>query len=136
MRTTGPGSSEPGSRHRPGRGMRVLAAVIFVSLLLLGLYTWIVLWWSYSEGERTGVVQKISRKGFLCKTWEGEMAMTTVPGVAPVMWQFTVRDGAAVGKVRETLGKRVVLHYTEHVGVPSSCFGDTPYYVDDVRTVE
>jgi hypothetical protein len=113
----------------------ILVGVIAAILLLAGLYTWLVLWWAYSEGERAGYVQKFSRKGYVCKTWEGELAMTTVPGTAPTLWLFTVRDDATVKKIHDTVGKRVALHYTEHVGIPSSCFGDTPYYVDDVRVI-
>jgi hypothetical protein len=102
-------------------------------VLLIAAYFFVVLHWAYSEGERSGVVQKFSRKGWLFKTWEGELAMSTVPGVAPVIWNFTVRDEAAVAQVSAGLGKQVVLHYTEHRGVPGSVFGETQYFVDSVR---
>ena len=91
--------------------------------------------WSYSDGERAGVLQKFSRKGWVCKTWEGELAMTTVPGVAPELWQFTVRDDQVARHINGALGKRVTLHYREHPGVPTSCFGQTRYYVDAIRPV-
>ncbi|MBK7593796.1 MAG: hypothetical protein IPP98_05285 [Gemmatimonadetes bacterium] len=100
--------------------------------MLFSIYAGAALNWAYSEGERAGVLQKFSNKGWLCKTWEGEIAMTTVPGVAPVMWIFTVRDDQVAKSMSEAVGKRVVLHYAEHRGVPTTCFGDTPYFVDKV----
>ncbi len=124
-----------GGKLRSQRGgilLWLLFAVGVAALLAAG-YLYAVLHWPYSDGERSGVIQKLSRRGWLAKTWEGELAMSTVPGVAPVIWSFTVRDPAAAAKVSATLGRTVVLHYTEHRGVPTSLFGDTPYFVDDVR---
>ena len=88
--------------------------------------------WSYSEGERAGVLQKFSRRGWVCKTYEGELAMSIVPGVAPTIWDFSVRDEPVVPRLSAAIGKRVVLHYTEHRGVPTTCFGQTAYFVDSV----
>ena len=65
---------------------------ILGALLLIGLYTAFMLWWSYSEGERAGVLQKFSKRGWICKTHEGELAMYVVGGVAPQIWNFSVRD--------------------------------------------
>ena len=115
--------------------MGILVGLLGAALVLSGLYTWFVLWWAYSEGERAGYVQKFSRKGYVCKTWEGELAMTTVPGVAPTIWTFTVRDQAVVREIQNSVGKHVALHYTEHIGVPTTCFGDSPYYVDEIRAI-
>ena len=111
----------------------VLAVVVFVAL-----YVWTAFSWSYSKGERAGIIQKFSDKGWLCKTWEGEIAMTTVPGSAPVLWQFTVRNDSIAGALREMMGKegRVVLTYEEHRGVPTTCFGDTRYWVTGARLVK
>ena len=110
----------------------------FVALLLVlaVLYTWLALSWSYSEGERAGYVQKFSNKGWLCKTWEGELAMVAMPGSLAEKFAFSVRDAAVAAKVEKTMGKRVALVYQEHRGVPSSCFGDTEHFVVDVRSVE
>lgn len=113
----------------------IIAALIGIPLLVLTLYAGVVLHWSYSTGARAGVLQKFSKKGWVCKTWEGELAMTTVPGVAPTLWTFTVRDGHTAEQVGAMLGRRVMLHYAEHRGVPTRCFGDTPYYVDSVAVV-
>lgn len=109
---------------------------VLVLLLLFGLYTWLVLSWSYSKGERAGYVQKLSEKGWLCKTWEGELAMINVPGTLTEKFAFTVRNEATVEKINRSLGKRVSLIYEQHVGIPSSCFGETGYFVTDVREVQ
>jgi hypothetical protein len=111
--------------------LRLLAFLILLAALGAG-YTAFVLAFSYSAGDRAGVLQKFSRKGWICKTWEGELAMTTVPGVAPILWQFSVRDDRVAEQVRKALGRWVVVNYAEHRGLPTSCFGDTPYFVDSI----
>jgi hypothetical protein len=112
----------------------------FITLVVVGLlglagWTALALWWSYSEGERVGVLQKFSRKGWLCKTNEGELALYVVAGVAPQIWDFSVRDPAVARDLNAALGERVRLHYTEHRGLPTSCFGETAYFVDRVAPV-
>jgi hypothetical protein len=109
-----------------------LIAVLVLLAALGAAYTAFVLSFSYSSGDRAGMLQKFSRKGWVCKTWEGELAMTTVPGVAPVLWQFSVRDEHVAEQVRQALGHWVVVNYAEHRGVPTSCFGETPYFVDGI----
>ena len=109
-----------------------------LGIVLLGCasYTALALWWSYSEGERVGILQKLSRKGWVCKTYEGELALYIISGVTPQIWSFTVRDEAVAHRLNDSLGSRVRLHYQEHRGLPSSCFGDTTYFVDSVQAVE
>lgn len=109
-----------------------------VAVLLVGLvgYTWLTLHWSYSTGERSGYVQKLSKKGYVCKTWEGEMAMVSMPGTVSEKFQFTIPDVAIADKVNASVGKRVALQYEQHKWLPSSCFGDTEYFVTDVRVTE
>ncbi len=97
------------------------------------LWTLITLTFSYSDGDRIGYVQKFSRRGWVCRTWEGELAMTPVPGVQPQIFSFTIRDEAVAKRVKDAEGKRVAIHYKEKRGVPSSCFGDTSYFISDVR---
>jgi len=111
----------------------VLGGVLVTPILLFALYTWGTLGVSYSDGERAGVLQKFSRKGWLCKTYEGELAMTTVPGVAPTIWNFSVRDDQTAAQLRDAVGRKVMLHYEEHRGVPTNCFADTPYFVTGLR---
>lgn len=114
-----------------GWSWKILPAVI----VLFVLYTWLVLSWSFSEGERAGYVQKFSHKGWLCKTWEGELAMINMPGTLTEKFIFTVSDDAVAKKINASFGKRVSLVYEQHVGIPSSCFGDTEYFVTEVREV-
>jgi hypothetical protein len=108
---------------------------LFGALLLIGLYTLVLLWWSYSDGERAGVLQKFSERGWICKTHEGELAMYVVGGVAPQIWNFSVRDDAVAAELRAAVGKQVRLHYEEHRGLPTDCFGETDYFVDGIEVV-
>ena len=124
-----------GDRSRGGIVLVLLLALAAV-VAALALYTVFVLHWSYSEGERAGILQKFSRKGWVCKTWEGELAMSIVPGVTPTIWDFSVRDAGVARRMDAAVGRRVTLHYTEHRGVPTSCFAETPYFVDGIRIVE
>jgi hypothetical protein len=110
---------------------------IFIGLVLLAAvaWVWLTLTWSYSEGERAGYIQKLSRKGWLCKTWEGEIAMVTMPGAIPDRFEFSVRNEAVATKINAMAGQRVVLTYEQHKFVPSNCFGETEYFVTDARGV-
>jgi hypothetical protein len=113
--------------------------LLFLFLLVVAggvaLYVWGSLRWSYSDGERAGYIQKFSRKGWLCKTWEGELAMANLPGALQQTFQFSVRDPAVADLINRSMGQRVALHYEQHNGVPTSCFGETEYYVTRVQTV-
>ena len=111
--------------------------ILLVSVIaLFSLYVYIALNWSYSSGERAGFLQKVSHKGWICKTWEGELSLVAMPGAAPEKFLFTVRDDAIAQKVSAAAGKRVTLNYEQHKGLPSSCFGDTEYFVVDVKEIE
>jgi hypothetical protein len=117
---------------RVARGVLILVALA----ILLGVaWTWLTLTWSYSEGERAGVLQKFSKKGWLCKTYEGEVAQYIVGGVGPQIWYFSVRDEAVAQQLFKTVGQNVQVHYTEHRGIPTNCFGDTPYFATSVTPV-
>jgi hypothetical protein len=104
--------------------------------LLFSLYIYAAFSWSYSKGERAGFLQKVSNKGWICKTWEGELSLIAMPGVAPEKFLFTVRDDAVAEKLNAAAGKRVTLNYEQHKGLPSSCFGDTDYFVVGVTEIE
>ena len=114
----------------PRRAISIFAFVIIAAVALFALYTWVVLHWSYSEGERAGYLQKLSRKGWLCKTWEGEILLSSMPGAIPERFAFTVRDENVVRQLQAAMGQRVQLTYQQHIGVPTSCFGETEYFVD------
>jgi hypothetical protein len=113
----------------PPRAKAILASTIVTALALAALYIWTVLHWSYSEGERAGYLQKLSRKGWLCKTWEGEILLSSMPGAIPERFAFTVRDDAVVKQLQAAMGQRVQITYEQHVGIPTDCFGETSYFV-------
>jgi hypothetical protein len=108
---------------------------LFGALVLIALYTMLTLWWSYSEGERAGVLHKFSKRGWICKTYEGELAMYVVGGVAPQIWNFSVRDPNVAAELNRVVGQQVRLHYREHPGVPTNCFGDTAYFVESFELI-
>src|SRR5271157_2826564 len=125
----------PNSLPRRGSSRRALGWLFLIFLIVFGgawLWTWLTLAWAYSDGERAGVLQKFSRKGWICKTQEGELAQYVVAGVSPQIWQFSVRDPAVAAQLNKAVGERVQLHYTEHRGVPTDCFAETSYFVDRV----
>lgn len=105
---------------------------LLVPIALFALYTWATLTWVYSSGERVGNLQKISEKGYVCKTYEGEMVLVSMPGTQAEKFLFTVKSPVIFKKVNEMMGKRVRLYYEEHKGIPSTCFGETSYFVSDV----
>jgi hypothetical protein len=125
-------------RNSPSRIQRVLLLLVVVVIGGIALWTWLSLSWAYSDGERAGVLQKFARKGWLCKTFEGEIALYygggqyLGPGTSPQMWDFSVRDPAVAVALDKAVGHRVQLHYTEHPGIPSSCFAETRFFVDRV----
>jgi hypothetical protein len=110
--------------------------LLLVPIALFALYTWAALTWVYSSGERAGYVQKLSQKGFICKTYEGELVLVSMPGTQAEKFFFTVRDAAVAKRINETVGKRVRLIYEEHVGVPTTCFGETGFYIQDVQLLD
>ena len=112
-----------------------LIVALLVLALLAALYFWMALSWSYSSGERAGWVQKFSNKGWLCKTWEGELALVSLPGTSVEKFIFTVRDDAVAAQINKVMGHRVSLHYEQKVGLPTTCFGETRYYVTGVSTM-
>ncbi|HEX3234716.1 MAG TPA: hypothetical protein VHR41_11010 [Gemmatimonadales bacterium] len=119
----------------PRRAWLIALGALVVLFVLFSLYLGLAFAWSYSDGQRAGVLQKFSRKGWFCKTYEGELAMSIVPGVTPTIWEFSVRDPVVVNHLKSAIGNRVALHYTEHRGIPTTCFGQTNYFVDSVAIV-
>ena len=112
---------------------KVLIGLLLVVIAGITGFTWLTLHWSYSEGERAGFVQKFSRKGWVCKTWEGELAMVTLPGTIAEKFPFTVRDAAVAATLDANIGKRMSLHYEQHKWVPTACFGETEYFVTEAH---
>ena len=114
------------------RPLFYISTVLLAAAALFALYAWFTLSWSYSTGERAGYLQKFSERGWLCKTWEGEILMATMPGAIPERFPFTVREQAVARQLSAAIGQRVVLTYAQHKGIPTSCFGDTEYFVEKV----
>ncbi|HEU0290696.1 MAG TPA: hypothetical protein VFR39_08095 [Burkholderiales bacterium] len=116
--------------------IKSIMGIVIALVVVLGGYVLVVTYWSYSSGERAGWVQKLSSKGWLCKTWEGEMAMVSMPGTTTEKFYFTVWDDDVAAQINNAMGKRVALHYEEKVGIPTSCFGETRHYVTKVSVVD
>jgi hypothetical protein len=119
------------ARRRSRFGL-IAVLIVVLGLALFAAYTWASLHISYAEGERAGLLQKFSRKGWICKTWEGEILLTSMPGAIPEKFEFSVRDDGVARQLMDAMGKRVKLSYAQHKGVPTGCFGDTEYYVSNV----
>ena len=111
----------------------VLFAVLLVPIVIVALWVWVSLGYAYSSGERAGYIQKISKKGWICKTWEGELAMANLPGTMPQIFAFTVRNDSIANVIEQNAGKQVSLTYDQHRGVPTTCFGETEYFVTGVH---
>jgi len=112
------------------------ALIVLIPVLIFALWAGITLGYAYSKGDRAGYTQKISKRGWLCKTWEGELAQANLPGSMPQIFKFSVRNDSIAHLIEESLGKRVSLTYEEHRGVPTSCFGETDYYITNIHKLE
>ncbi len=111
----------------------IVTAILFA---LCALYLWFAFTWSYSTGERAGYVQKFSKTGWVCKTWEGELSMMSLPGQVPEKFHFTVRNNTVAERINQSLGKKIALNYDQYKGLPTSCFGNTEYFVSNVKNIE
>ncbi len=122
-------------KKKRNKALIILLALVLIPAVVIALWIWVALGYTYSKGDRAGYLQKISKKGWICKTWEGEIAMTPMPGATPQYFSFTVRNDSIAHLLEENAGKQVSLIYEEHRGVPTSCFGDTRYFVTGVRRI-
>jgi hypothetical protein len=116
--------------------LKYVIGIVLIPIGLFALYTWATITWVYSSGERAGYVQKLSHKGWICKTYEGELILVSMPGTQAEKFFFSVRDEAVAKRINQTVGKRVRLIYSEHIGVPTSCFGETRHFVSDVQLLD
>jgi hypothetical protein len=121
------------AQSKRNKALIVLLILILVPAVIISLWVWVTLGYTYALGERAGYVQKISKKGWLCKTWEGELAMANLPGTMPQIFSFTVRNDSIAHVIEQNAGKQVSLTYEQHRGVPTSCFGETEYFVIGVH---
>jgi hypothetical protein len=127
---------EDNSGKKKSRFLLWIVGILLVIVIGFISYTWLSLIWSFSKGERAGYIQKLSKSGWVCKTWEGEMAMVTMPGAIPDKFLFSIRNEEVAKRINALAGKRVVLVYEQHKGVPTSCFADTEYFIVDARMIE
>jgi hypothetical protein len=113
--------------------LRSVIGLSLTALLLLGSYLAFTYHYTYSQGESVGFVQKLSYKGWVCKTWEGEQirALASLPAI-PDKFFFTVRDDAVADQINTHIGQKVVMVYQQHRGLPT-CFGETEYFIVAVR---
>ena len=116
--------------------IKITVLLVVIVIILAAGYTTAALKWSYSKGEGVGYMQKFSEKGWLCKTWEGELQMLPIPGALPEKFLFSVRDKALIAKINATMGKKVAISYEQHKGIPTSCFGESEYFVVEAKVLE
>lgn len=115
--------------------LKLFGIVVVVPVALIAGWTAIALHWSYSEGNRAGYIQKFSHKGWVCKTWEGELQTSNIPGSAPQLFLFSVRDDDVAKQITQLMGSRVTVTYQEHRGIPGTCFAETNYVVTGAKVV-
>jgi hypothetical protein len=131
-----PAVNAPAPTHKKRNiALTILIAILLIPAVIIALWIWISLGYTYASGERAGYVQKISKKGWLCKTWEGELAMANLPGTMPQIFAFTVRNDSIAHIIEQNAGKQVSLTYEQHRGIPTSCFGETEYFVSRVNRI-
>ena len=111
-----------------------LILLVVILALLFALYTWITLSFVYADGSRAGFLQKFSKRGWICKTWEGELVTGSMLGNQE-KFSFSVRDEELAKNVSAQIGKRVEIEYHQHVGVPTNCFAETEYFVKNIKAV-
>lgn len=126
-------AQSPPTRKRRHWGLIALVVLVILPATIFGLYAWSSVSFVYARGERAGYVQKLSKKGWMCRTWEGELAMANLPGTMPQIFDFTVRNDSVAQFIGSNIGKRMALTYDQHRGIPTSCFGDTEYFVVGAR---
>jgi hypothetical protein len=124
------------SRRRWKWPVIILGTALILPTAAILIWSWFSLTWTYSAGDRAGYVQKFSKKGWICKTWEGELAMVNIPGATQERWQFSVREDSVAHVIQRLMGKQVSLTYEEHPSVPTSCFAETRYFVVGARPVQ
>jgi hypothetical protein len=126
-------ATPPPAKKKHRKVFIVLLVLLLIPAVIVALWIWVSLGYTYSSGERAGYVQKISKKGWICKTWEGELAMANLPGTMPQIFAFTVRNDSIAKVIEQNAGKQVSLTYDQHRGVPTTCFGETEYFVTGVH---
>ena len=130
-----PAPPVPVVKKKRNRLVIALLVLLLIPAVIIALWIWVALGYTYASGERAGYIQKISKKGWVCKTWEGELAMANLPGTMPQIFGFTVRSDSIANLLEKNIGKQVSITYEQHRGIPTTCFGETEYFVTRVQRV-
>ena len=125
----------PVKKKKRNKLLIALFILLLIPAVIIALWIWVALGYTYASGERAGYIQKISKKGWVCKTWEGELAMANLPGTMPQIFSFTVRNDSVAEVLEKNIGKQVSITYEQHRGIPTTCFGETEYFVTRVQRV-
>jgi hypothetical protein len=125
----------PAATKKHHRVRTIILLIVLIPVVVIALWVWVAMGYTYASGDRAGYVQKISKKGWLCKTWEGELAMANLPGTMPQIFSFTVRNDSIANVLEQTIGKQVSVTYEQHRGLPTSCFGETEYFISQVKRI-
>jgi hypothetical protein len=125
----------PVTKKKRNKLLIALLILLLIPAVIIALWVWVALGYTYASGERAGYIQKISKKGWVCKTWEGELAMANLPGTMPQIFAFTVRNDSVAEVLEKNIGKQVSITYEQHRGIPTTCFGETEYFVTRVQRV-
>jgi hypothetical protein len=128
-------SPAPPERKKHHRVRTIIFFIVLIPAVVVALWIWVAMGYTYASGDRAGYVQKISKKGWLCKTWEGELAMANLPGTMPQIFSFTVRNDSVANVLEQTIGKQVSVTYEQHRGLPTTCFGETEYFISRVNRI-
>ena len=120
-------------------GKKWLLILLLVLIAGFGI-TYLIFNFTYSEGNRAGVLIKFSKKGYVFKTYEGELnigGLGNIPNTAQMnqIWDFSVRDNSVADSLMKLEGKKVSLHYRE-VLKNFVWDGDTKYFVDGIKQIE
>ncbi len=118
---------------------KFLFAVILIIIVCGGLFTYWRFYYSFGEGNKAGLLIQFMKKGYVFKTYEGEIIQAglksypSVP-VATKDFTFSVADPAVADSLMGYEGKEVVLHYTEYFGA-LPWRGHSRYVVDKILYV-
>jgi hypothetical protein len=119
----------------------------FRKVITITLITIVILWWiyyficglTYSEGTRSGILTKVSKKGYVFKTFEGELNIGGIDqGDGTIMphtvFKFSIEDDKTYKKLDSLQGRKVIVHYNQ---VIKNFFwqGESDYFVDDAKAM-
>jgi len=110
---------------------------LLIVIVLIVVFGYFKFGFTYSKGDRAGLLQKFSEKGIVFKTYEGEMILSSIQSnanvaIASEKFLFSVEDADIARQMEQIQGKYVVVHYREKNGA-LPWIGESNYIVDSVR---